>query len=134
MTQALYTSMSGLNAGTQQLTVVSDNIANMNTTAYKTSRVDFQDIWYQTKTTGTNSTAVMGGTNPYQVGVGVQCAGITKNMQPSTTNTTTGNPTDLAITGYGWFTVIDSDGNVSLTRDGTFHLDEEGYLDRKSVV
>lgn len=128
MTQALYTSMSGLNAGTQQLTVVSDNIANMNTTAYKTSRVDFQDIWYQTKTTGTNSTAVMGGTNPYQVGVGVQCAGITKNMQPSTTNTTTGNPTDLAITGYGWFTVIDSDGNVSLTRDGTFHLDEEGYL------
>ena len=40
--------MTGLNAGTEQLTVVSDNVANMNTTAYKTSRVDFQDIWYAT--------------------------------------------------------------------------------------
>ena len=74
MTQALFTSMTGLNAGTEQLTVVSDNVANMNTTAYKTSRVDFQDIWYKTKTTGTNSTTRIGGTNPYQVGVGVKCA------------------------------------------------------------
>lgn len=127
MTQALFTSMTGLNAGTKQLTVVSDNIANMNTTAYKTSRLDFQDIWYQTKTTGTNSTSVLGGTNPYQVGVGVQCASITKNFDPSSTNTT-GYATDLALTGKGWFTVINSDGQMLLTRDGTFSLDENGYL------
>ena len=44
MTQALFTSMTGLNAGPEQLTVVSDNVANMNTTAYKTSRVEFQDV------------------------------------------------------------------------------------------
>ena len=127
MTQALFTSMTGLNAGTEQLTVVSDNVANMNTTAYKTSRVDFQDIWYATKTTGTNSSRVSGGTNPYQVGVGVQCASITKDFSASSTNTT-GRTEDMAITGDGWFTVQNSDGKVLLTRDGTFSLDENGYL------
>lgn len=127
MTQALFTSMTGLNAGTHQLTVVSDNVANMNTTAYKTSRVDFQDIWYQTKSTGTNSTRVSGGINPYQVGVGVQCAAITKDFSPSSTNTT-GRTEDMAITGNGWFTVLNSDGKVLLTRDGNFSLDENGFL------
>ncbi len=127
MTQALFTSMTGLNAGTEQLTVVSDNVANMNTTAYKTSRVDFQDIWYQTRTTGTNSTRTMGGTNPYQIGVGVQCASITKDFGASSTNTT-GRTEDMAITGNGWFTVQNSDGKVLLTRDGTFSLDENGFL------
>lgn len=127
MTQALFTSMTGLNAGTEQLTVVSDNVANMNTTAYKTSRVDFQDIWYQTKTTGTSSTRNSGGTNPYQIGVGVQCAAITKDFGASSTNTT-GRAEDMAITGNGWFTVLDSDGKVLLTRDGSFSLDENGYL------
>ena len=127
MTQALFTSMTGLNAGTEQLTVVSDNVANMNTTAYKTSRVDFQDIWYKTKTTGTNSTTRIGGTNPYQVGVGVKCASISKDFGASTVNTT-GRATDLAITGNGWFTVLNSDGKMLLTRDGTFALDENGYL------
>lgn len=127
MTQALFTSMTGLNAGTEQLTVVSDNVANMNTTAYKTSRVDFQDIWYQTRTTGTNSTAASGGTNPYQVGVGVRCSSITKDMGASSINTT-GRTEDMAIQGNGWFTVANSDGAVMLTRDGTFSLDEEGFL------
>ncbi len=127
MTQALFTSMTGLNAGTEQLTVVSDNVANMNTTAYKTSRVDFQDIWYKTKTTGTNSTVRIGGTNPYQIGVGVKCASISKDFQPSTVNTT-GRATDMAITGMGWFTVLTADDKMLLTRDGTFALDENGYL------
>jgi len=127
MTQALFTSMTGLNAGTEQLTVVSDNVANMNTTAYKTSRVDFQDIWYQTKTAGTSSTKNSGGTNPYQIGVGVQCASITKDFGASSLNTT-GRAEDMALQGDGWFTVINADGAVMLTRDGTFALDENGYL------
>ncbi len=127
MTQALFNAMTGLNAGTEQLTVVSDNVANMNTTAYKTSRVDFQDIWYQTKTTGTNSTSVLGGTNPYQKGVGVQCSAITKDFSASSTNST-GRTTDLALTGNGWFTVQNADGQTLLTRDGSFSLDENGYL------
>ena len=127
MTQALFTAMTGLNAGTEQLTVVSDNVANMNTTAYKTSRVDFQDIWYQTTTTGTNSTVNSGGTNPYQVGVGVKCASITKDFGASSINTT-GRTSDMALQGDGWFTVVNSDGAVLLTRDGTFSLDENGYL------
>lgn len=127
MTQALFTSMTGLNAGTNQLTVVSDNVANMNTTAYKTSRVDFQDIWYQTKSGGTNSTRSSGGTNPYQIGVGVKTAAITKNMDASSINTT-GRSEDMAIQGDGWFTVVNSDGKVLYTRDGNFSLDEEGYV------
>ena len=127
MTQALFTSMTGLNAGTEQLTVVSDNVANMNTTAYKTSRVDFQDVWYKTNTTGTNSTVNSGGTNPYQIGVGVKCSAITKDFSASSINTT-GRTEDMAIQGDGWFTVINSDGAVMLTRDGNFTLDEEGYI------
>ena len=127
MTQALFTSMTGLNAGTEQLTVVSDNVANMNTTAYKNSRVDFQDIWYKTKTGGTNSTRTMGGTNPYQIGVGVRCASISKDFKPGSI-TTTGRSEDLALTGEGWFTVVNSDGKMLLTRDGTFARDENGYL------
>ena len=127
MTQALFTAQTGLNAGTQQLSVVSDNVANMNTTAYKTSRLNFQDVWYQTKTTGTNSTSVLGGTNPYQWGVGVKCASITKNFDAAST-VSTGRASDLAITGPGWFTVLNPDGAVLYTRDGTFSLDENGYL------
>lgn len=127
MTQALFTSMTGLNAGTEQLTVVSDNVANMGTTAYKTSRVDFQDIWYQTRTTGTNSTRYIGGTNPYQIGVGVKCSAITKDFGASSVNTT-GRAEDLAVQGNGWFTVVNSDGAVFLTRDGNFSRDENGYL------
>jgi len=127
MTQALFTSMSGMNVGTQQLTVVSDNVANMNTTAYKNSRVDFQDVWYQTNTTGTSSTKNSGGTNPYQIGVGVQCASISKDFGASSINTT-GRTTDMAISGNGWFTVSNADGRVLLTRDGTFSLDENGFL------
>ncbi|MBQ2983837.1 MAG: flagellar hook-basal body complex protein [Candidatus Gastranaerophilales bacterium] len=127
MTQALFTAMTGLNAGTEQLTVVSDNVANMNTTAYKTSRVDFQDVWYKTSTTGTNSTVNSGGTNPYQIGVGVKCSAITKDFSASSINTT-GRTEDMAIQGDGWFTVINSDGAVMLTRDGNFTLDEKGYI------
>ena len=127
MAQAMYTSMTGMNAGQDQLTVVSDNVANMNTTAYKTSRVDFQDIWYQTSTTGTNSTPNSGGTNPYQIGVGVQCASISKDFEAAST-VTTGRAEDMAITGDGRFSVINSDGQVLLTRDGTFSLDENGFL------
>lgn len=127
MTQALYSSMTGLKAGTEQLTVVSDNIANMNTTAYKSYRVDFQDIWYQTSTTGTNSTTVSGGTNPYQVGVGVRCASITKDLTPGST-TSTGIATDMAIAGNGYFCVQNGDGETLYTRDGTFSIDELGYL------
>jgi len=119
--------MTGLNAGVEQLTCVSDNVANMNTTAYKTSRVDFQDIWYRTKTTGTNSTRTMGGTNPYQIGVGVRCASISKDFQASSV-ITTGRKEDMALTGNGWFTVVNSDGKMMLTRDGTFARDENGYL------
>ena len=123
MTQALFTSMTGLNAGTQQLTVVSDNVANMNTTAYKTSRVDFQDIWYSTKTTGTSSTKNSGGTNPYQIGVGVQCAAITKDFSASSTNTT-GRAEDMAITGNG----NASKEQVAGMLQRLFHIPQEAML------
>ena len=71
MSQAMYTAMTGINAGQETITVVSDNIANLNTTAFKESAINFQDVWYKTYTSGTAPTYSAGGTNSKQVGVGI---------------------------------------------------------------
>lgn len=127
MSQAMNSAMSGMNAGQQQITVASDNIANLNTTAYKESSMNFQDIFYQTKTAGTQGTGARGGTNPMQIGFGTIASSITKNFEPSTINTT-GRTTDMALQGPGFFTLVDQDGLQYLTRAGNFSLDGNGFL------
>ncbi len=127
MSQAMNTAMSGINANQLHLNVVSDNIANMNTTAVKESTVTFQDVWYQTNTTGTAPQANIGGTNPYQIGVGTTVSAITKNLEPNNMNIT-GKTTDMALAGYGFFTVQTEEGDVLLTRDGSFDIDADGNL------
>lgn len=127
MSQALNTSMSGMNIAQQQITLVSDNIANLNTVAFKESSMTFQDIWYQTRTAGTAPTGTRGGTNSYQVGVGATIGSITKNFEPSTINTT-GKATDMCLQGKGFFTAMSPEGEVFLTRAGNFTLDPNGNL------
>lgn len=127
MSNAMCIAMTGINAGQEAITVVSDNIANLNTTAFKESAISFQDIWYKTYTTGTSPTSSTGGTNPKQVGVGVMNSSITKNFDASTINTT-GKTSDMAIQGDGFFTVMSPNGAIYYTRDGNFTLDSEGYL------
>ena len=127
MSNAMCIAMTGINAGQEAITVVSDNIANINTTAFKESAISFQDIWYKTYTTGTTPTSTSGGTNPKQVGVGVMNSSITKNFDASTINTT-GKTSDMAIQGDGFFTILSPNGAIYYTRDGNFTLDSDGHL------
>ena len=127
MTQALYTSKTGLTAGQYQIDVVANNIANINTTAYKAASVNFQTLFSDTITQGSTPTATNGGINPKQIGLGVQVGSIKRNFD-SGTFISTGLTSDMMISGNGYFAVMDATGNTYLTRDGSFTLDANGDL------
>jgi len=110
--------------------VIGNNIANVNTVGYKTSRVTFQDMLYQSLRAATAPSQDRGGTNPRQVGLGVQLGTIDVihspgNLQP------TGITTDLAIRGNGFFIVLEGDQQF-YTRAGVFDFDQEGWLVSKA--
>lgn len=127
MTQALYTSCTGLKAGTNQINVVSHNVANMNTTAFKSSRVNFETLFYNEMSPSSTASVTSGGVNARQIGHGVQIGGITRNFEQGTWKET-GRLQDMMISGNGYFTVSDSNGRTYLTRDGSFSLDSNGDL------
>jgi flagellar hook protein FlgE len=114
---SLYTGVSGLSAQGQALGVIGDNIANANTTGFKASRAEFQDIISK------SIKGVLGGN---QVGRGVKIGAVNPILTQGSIDATE-KATDLAISGDGFFVVRGSDGE-SYTRDGSFHFDKEGYL------
>jgi len=126
MTYALSSGITGLQANQQMLDIAGNNLANINTTAFKASRITFEELLSQTLEQGSQPTDSVGGTNPKQIGSGVGVAGITPNTeQGSIVNT--GSPLDMALEGAGYFVV--SDGEKYLyTRAGAFGVDAEGYL------
>lgn len=126
MSQALYTAMGGINAASTQLQVISNNIANINTTAFKKSAVGFSDVFYRTMSSGSVATNSAGGTNPVQIGVGTKVSSISKDFTTGSW-VSTGKSTDLMIEGSGFFAV--TDGNSTFyTRAGSFSFDEDGNL------
>ncbi len=127
MSQALYTSTTGLKAGTSQISVISNNVANMNTTAFKSSRVNFETLFYSDLSSSSTASVTSGGVNAKQVGHGVQIGSITKNFTQGSF-VSTGNTSDMMISGNGYFVVTDSSGQIFLTRDGSFTLDSNGDL------
>ena len=127
MSQSLYTAMGGISAAQTDLNVVSNNIANLNTTGYKSSSVNFSDVYYTTLSSGTGTSQTTGGTNPMQVGIGVQVSAISKDFS-SGTWVATGKTTDLMIQGGGFFTAMSPAGEVFYTRAGDFTFDSEGDL------
>lgn len=126
MSQAMYTAASGIANAQTQINVVSNNIANMNTTAFKQSAVTFSDVFYSTISNGSPSTIATGGVNPKEVGYGAQVAAISTDFTTGTFQD--GKETDMMITGVGYFTVQSSAGEILYTRAGNFSLDSEGYL------
>ncbi len=126
MSYALSSGVTGLQAHQKMLDVAGNNLANVNTTAFKASRISFTELLGETLQEASQPTDNIGGTNPQQMGSGVGVAGITPNMgQGGIVNT--GNPLDVAIEGEGYFVV--SDGERTLyTRAGTFSVDQEGNL------
>jgi len=127
MTSALYSALTGLNASQQRLDVSGNNIANVNTVAYKSSRAMFQTQLSQTVTGGTPPSDVSGGTNPIQFGLGTMLGAVQKDMNGGSIETT-GINTDMAIQGNGFFMLQDPSSGTVYTRDGSFTRDPNGRL------
>ena len=127
LTSAMLTGLTGLAANGTRVETIGNNIANVNTTAFKGSRTLFQTLFSQTLSQGTAPSTTSGGTNPVQVGHGVVVGATTRN----TTNgalETTGLPADLAVDGGGYFVVRSAAGREYYTRDGSFSLNSDNQL------
>ncbi len=126
MSFALSAGVSGLQAHQKMLDLAGNNLANVNTTAFKSSRITFSELLSETIKKASQPTMTIGGTNPMQMGSGVGISGISPNMtQGNIINT--GNPLDLAIEGEGYFVLSDGQQNI-YTRSGTFAVDAESTL------
>lgn len=128
MMRSLNTAGTGMVAQQYNLDVISNNLANVNTTAFKQQRAEFQDLMYQTfKASGvtTGSTTV----NPVslQVGLGAAFSANASNFAPGPLQAT-GNPLDVAINGEGFIQLQRPDGQIAYTRDGSFKQDANGLL------
>ncbi len=126
MLRSLYSGISGLRAHQTMLDVTGNNIANVNTTAFKASAVNFQDTLSQLTQGAGLSQDDVGGTNPSQIGLGVQVASITSTQTQGATQTT-GRNTDMLISGDGYF-VTKNAGETQFTRAGSFSWDSSGKL------
>ncbi|MFT5087884.1 MAG: flagellar hook protein FlgE [Candidatus Latescibacterota bacterium] len=126
MLDSIYIGITGVSSHQTRMNVISNNIANVNTTGYKGERVTFSDVMSKTLSEGGPQRAQISATNPSQTGLGVEVGSI-DTIQTQGTLQTTGIETDLAIAGDGFFIV--SDGNQRLfSRDGTFSFDTNGRL------
>lgn len=127
MLRSLYSAVSGMKSHQTKMDVIGNNIANVNTFGFKSSRTSFQDVFYQTISNATGGSATRGGTNATQVGFGAQVGGIDLNMNRSPFQATD-RGMDLAIAGEGFFQVQDPDGNIYYTRAGALNIDNSGNL------
>ncbi len=128
MFSSLWVAKTGLDAQQTRMDVVSNNLANANTTGFKSSRASFQDLMYQNvRQPGGQTTEQTQAPSGLMLGTGVRVVGSEKlftqgNLQQ------TGNSLDLAIEGRGFLQVTMPDGTVAYTRDGSMHLDQNGQI------
>lgn len=138
----MYAAIAGLRTHMQNLNVIGNNVANVNTTGYKAARSVFRTSIYTTLSGGSDGTATVGGRNPSQIGYGANMSSVDIDMSTGNYNVT-GNPTDMMLDGDGFFLVGDKSiaqnfqGNESdvsmltsltLTRTGDFGFKADGYL------
>jgi flagellar hook protein FlgE len=124
--RSLYSGISGLRAHQTMLDVTGNNIANVNTQGFKASSVEFQDTLSQMTKGASAPTSGSGGSNPAQVGLGVQVAGISTNFTQGSSEAT-GKATDMMISGDGFF-VVQQGGETLYTRAGSLGQDAQGRL------
>jgi flagellar basal-body rod protein FlgG len=128
MMQSLHTAATGMVAQRANLDVISNNLANVNTTGYKEAKAEFQDLIYQTHTAASVATSGSSASPvTTQVGLGSKFSATTTNFTEGSL-LSTGNPLDLAISGNGFFTVQMPDGTNAYTRDGSFKVDSSNIL------
>jgi flagellar hook protein FlgE len=132
MFQAMFSSISSIKAHQVRMGVVGNNIANINTTGFKSGRVTFQEMLSQTLRGASRPTeGGLGGTNPMQVGLGTQVGSIDTILEQGSLQATN-RVTDLAIQGNGFF-VVSNGKRVAFTRDGNFDIDANGTLVHKAT-
>ncbi len=129
MMRSLYSGVAGLKTHQTKMDVIGNNIANVNTTAYKSSSMTFSELMSQTtqKASGPNANTGTGGTNAKQIGLGVKAGAISTNITGQGSAQSTGNPFDIMITGSNFFIVNNGSENF-FTRDGSFYVDGAGNL------
>jgi len=128
MEPALWAAKTGLDAQQTQMTVTANNLANVNTTGFKKSRAVFDDLLYQNVAqVGANTTQNTQSPSGLNVGTGVRVVATEKNFTQGSVNNT-GNQLDLAIQGQGFFQVLQPNGQLAYTRDGSFQLNAQGQL------
>ena len=127
--RALHTAATGMMAQELNVQVISNNIANMRTTAYKRQRAEFQDLLYEHVSRVGSQTSSQGNILPagIELGSGVKTVG-TPRLMTQGTLLQTGKDYDLAIRGEGFFKITQPDGTTAYTRDGSFELDSQGRL------
>jgi len=128
MFRALYTAASGMSAQQMNLDNIANNLANSSTTGFRGSRLQFQDLMYQSVIApGSAATAQTTVPDGLQIGLGTRVAS-TEMLQTQGDAVNTGNPLDVMIQGQGFFQVQMPSGEIAYTRDGSFHLDQNRTL------
>ncbi len=129
MMRALYSGVAGLKTHQVKMDVIGNNIANVNTTAYKSQSITFTELMYQTTqaASGPNATTGTAGTNAKQIGLGSTSGAISTAITTAGASQNTGNPFDIKITGDAFFIVNNGTDNY-FTRDGSFYVDAAGNL------
>jgi flagellar hook protein FlgE len=124
----LTSGVSALKSFTKDLEVIGNNIANVNTTAYKGSTTSFEDSFSNTMRSSAPSSATTSNVSAIQVGSGVQIGAIQARFTQGSLSST-GVSTDLGVSGSGFFQVVNpADGSTFATRAGDFRFDDQGYL------
>lgn len=129
MMRSLFSGVSGLKVHQTKMDVIGNNIANVNTTSYKSMSINFSELMYQTSAnaSGPNATTGTAGKNPKQIGLGVVSGAISTKITDPGSAQTTNNPFDIRISGDAFFIVSNGKDNL-FTRDGSFYVDAAGNL------
>lgn len=131
MMRSLYSGISGLKTHQTRMDVIGNNIANVNTVAYKSSSATFSELMYQTsqRASGPNAETGVAGQNAKQIGLGVRAGAISTNIAAQGSTQSTGNPWDVRINGDAFFIVNQGGSSQNyFTRDGSFYVDGAGNL------
>lgn len=131
MLRSLYSGVSGMRSFQTKMDVIANNIANVNTTGFKSGRAKFQDMLSQTTASAQSPMGNLGGVNPQQIGLGVRVGSIDTIMTGGALQPTS-RSLDFALEGDGFFILQDSTGQNVYSRDGAFFADYEGNLTNAS--
>ncbi len=129
MMRSLFAGVAGLKTHQTKMDVIGNNIANVNTVAFKSSSTTFNDLMYQTtqRASGPNAETGTAGVNAKQIGLGVKVGAIKTKITTEGAAQTTGDPFDVKITGESFF-IVNGGGSNTFTRDGSFYVDAAGNL------